>query len=149
MTPKIEPKVSDFIDSLQPIAAEISVNAARNLTLHFGGTRLYVPRAWRSEADVNVIGEEDARKLCALFGPERIDIPRMPFTPQALKRLVDALRLDGRSNAEIARELGLSWRTVTRLSTVTPDYSILTKKRGRVSDSRQVDLEEWLTAHQR
>jgi hypothetical protein len=142
----IQPRVSDFIESLQPIASEVSVEAARDLATHFGGTRLYVPRTWRPELDVNAIGEVAAQKLCIMFGPERIDIPRMPFTAEALKKFVDEMRAQGQSNGAIARELGLSWRTVTRLSTTT---SPLTGKRRRVLDDRQIDIEELISNSRR
>lgn len=145
----ITPRVEDFIDSLQPIAAEISIQAAWNLCKLFGGTRLYVPKVWRQDAEVNAIGEADAIKLCALFGPERIDIPRMGFTTRAQVKFMDAMRRDGHSNAAIAREIGLSWRTVARLAHAPAHSLLLTKKRGRVSDSRQVDLVEWLDAQKR
>ncbi len=137
----IRPRVSDFIESLQPIASEVSVEAARDLATHFGGTRLYVPRTWRPELDVNAIGEAAAQKLCNMFGPERIDIPRMPYTAEALKKFVDGMRAQGQSNGAIARALGLSWRSVTRLSTTT---SLLTGKRRRVPDDRQITIFEMI-----
>lgn len=135
----IQPRVSDFIESLQPIASEVSVEAARDLAAHFGGTRLYVPQNWRADLDINVIGETMAQQLCKLFGPERIEIPLMPFTPEALKRFTDELRVLGRSNGEIARLLGVSYRTVTRMSS---GAAPLTRKRRRAFDDRQIDLEE-------
>jgi hypothetical protein len=137
----ITPRVKDFVDGLQGIADFIGADAARAISTHFGGTKLYVPRNWREDIDINVIGVEEAQKLCRHFGAERIDVPLMPFTAEALRRFVSALRAENRSNAEIARAIGVSWRTVTRMGQNAPP---LTKGRVRVSDERQSDLEAWL-----
>ena len=137
----ISAEVGDFVDSLQPIASEIGVETAVQMAQHFGGSRLYVPATWRETLDLNVVGVDEAQKLCSLFGPERIDIPKMPWTVPALKRFVERMRSAGLSNGEIARSLGVSWRTVTRLATGV----VLTNGRRRATDERQGDLVDWLS----
>lgn len=138
----LSPQVDDFIESLQPIASEIGVGTAIALTTHFGGSRLYVPLKWRETLDLNVLGVEEAQKLCQMFGPERIDIPKMPWTVAALRRFVAQMRSEGGSNGEIARQIGVSWRTVTRLAGAP---SNLTNRRGRATDEQQGDLVDWLS----
>lgn len=142
----IEPRVEDFIDSLQPLAAELGVPATLEIVRRFGGARLYVPRRWREELELNAIGIEAARALCARFGPERIDIPRTPFTAQALVRTLQAMRADGATNGQIAVALGMSWRTVTRLAAGRADGPA--GRRRRV-DERQTDLVDYLATRPR
>ncbi|MCA0425646.1 MAG: hypothetical protein LCH61_20450 [Proteobacteria bacterium] len=137
----IQPRVSDFIESLQPVASEVGVETARELVKYFGGTRLFIPQHWTADLNINVIGETVAKQLCRLFGPERIAIPMTPFKLEAQKRFTDELRESGCSNSEIARALGVSYRTVTRMSSGT---ALLTRKRHRLLDDRQIDLEELL-----
>ncbi len=137
----IEPRVDDFVDELQPIAAEVGINAAWSLSRIFGATRLYIPKKWRDGLDLNLIGADAARLLCERFGPERIDVPRVPFTAPALHRFAAFARKNGASNGRIARELGISHRTVSRLAAGTP---VLTARARRVNDERQVDLIDWL-----
>ncbi|QCI65648.1 hypothetical protein [Phreatobacter stygius] len=132
------PEVEDFTEALQPIAAEVGVDAARALVTHFGGTRLYVPKIWRDSLDLNVIGVDAAKDLCRLFGPEKIDIPKVAYSAASLQRLTLRLRGKGLSNAEIARAVGLSWRTVTRYTHRAP----LPAKRQRATDPRQIDIED-------
>lgn len=137
----IEPRIGDFLDELQPIAAEISVDAAWALSRHFRKTRVYIPKRWHEGLDLNVIGADAARALCELFGPERIDVPEIPFTPAALRRFVVDARKSGVPNGKIGLALGISHRTVTRLAA---GARVLTSRRGRVNDSRQIDLVDWL-----
>lgn len=137
--------VEDFVADLQPIASEIGVQAARDLVSQFGGTRLYVPKHWRPELAFNaVIGESLGQQLCQLFGPERIEMPIVAFTKAGAVRIAQALHTEGRLHNEIARELGMSRRNVTRLLSGAP--APLTRGRKRVRDERQVDLEELLRA---
>lgn len=137
----IEPRVEDFVDELQPIAAEIGVDIAWALARLFGATRVYVPRKWHEGLDFNAIGEDAARLLCERFGPERIDIPRVPFTQAALQRIARTEREAGHSNGRIARQLGLSYRTVSRLAGGRP---ALTRPVRQVNDSRQIDIIDWI-----
>lgn len=138
----IEPRVDDFLDSLQPIASEMSPAIVMDLVAHFAGRRLYVPKQWRADLDLNVLGEENARRLCELFGPERIDIARSPFTRRALQRFAKDLSGEGLRTGEIAHRLGVSYRTIERFAT----GPILTKSRRRRVDERQIDIVDWLSA---
>lgn len=137
----IEPRVEDFLDSLQPIASEMSPDVVMDLVKHFAGRRLYVPGRWREDLDLNVLGIDRARRLCELFGPERIDIARSPFTRRAIQRFAQELAEKGLRSGEIAHTLGLSYRTIERISGAT----ILTKARRRSVDERQIDLVDWLS----
>lgn len=137
---RLDPQVGDFLDGLQPIAAELGPAATLAIVRHYGGARLYVPRRWTEALELNeTLGVDVARALCAGFGPERIDIPRNPFTVAALRGYGERLRREGLSNGQIARALGLSWRTVTRLTGAT---TALPRARRRV-DERQIDIEEF------
>ncbi len=138
----IEPRVGDFLDSLQPIASEMSPAVVLDLVKHFAGRRLYVPGRWREDLDINILGDDCARRLCELFGPERIDIARCPYTRRALQRFAKELAEQGMRSGEIAHSLGVSYRTIERIATST----ILTKARRRPVDERQIDLVDWLTA---
>lgn len=138
---RIDPQIDDLLDGLQPLAAELGVAATLEIVRHFGGTQLYVPQRWTPQSDLNALGDETAQRLCALFGPERIDVPLMPFNLPALSRYVERLRADGLNNARVARSLGLSWRTVTRLAGGAPRPA---KRKGRARDPRQIDIEEMI-----
>lgn len=137
----IEPRVDDFLDSLQPIAEQMDPAVVMDLVTHFAGRRLYVPKQWRADLDLNVLGEERARRLCELFGPDRIDIARSPFTRRALQRFAKDLAGRGMRAGEIAHSLGVSYRTIERIAT----GSILTKARRRPVDERQIDIVDWLS----
>jgi len=137
----IEPRVGDFLDSLQPIASELGPALVVDLVKHFAGSRLYVPARWRDDLKLNAVGEERARRLCEMFGPERIDIPRIPWTPAAIRRFARELADRKLTASEIAREIGISYRTIERALSGTP---VLTGRRRRPTDERQIDLVDWL-----
>ena len=138
---RLDPQVEDLLDGLQPIAAELGVGATLAIVRHYGGARVYVPRRWTPDLDLNTaLGGAAAAALCARFGPERIDIPRNPFSTPALQRFVAELRRDGLPNNRIALVLGLSWRTVTRLTGEAP----APRRARRAPDPRQIDIEELL-----
>lgn len=145
---RLDPQVGDFLDGLQPIAAELGAPATLEIVRFYGGARLYVPRRWTQSLDLNeALGNEAAATLCARFGPERIDIPIQPFTVKALARFVDRLREEeGLTNGQIARTLGVSWRTVTRLTGGERSHAPRLRRRA---DARQVDLVDWLSARRR
>jgi hypothetical protein len=138
----IEPVTDDFIDGLQPIASELGVAFVRELVRHFGGTRVYVPRAWREGLPLNVLGDEQVRKLCTMFGPERIDIPLVPWTGAAIVRFASQLEAAGHNVGEIAREIGVSHRRIQRWR--KSGGVIAGPRRRRAHDERQIDLVDWL-----
>lgn len=137
----IEPTEDDFTEGLQPIAAVLGVETVRDIVRHFGGTRLYIPRNWREGLPLDVLGEERARRLCERFGPERIEIPLVPWTHSAILRFVTAMDRAGRTSGEIARELGVSYKRVQRSRTAT---GLTGPRRRRLVDDRQIDMVDWL-----
>ena len=146
LSPKFAPSLlveaGDFVESMQGIAAEIGPEAARDLALHFGGTRLFIPKNWHVELSINLIGDEKAKRLCALFGPERLDIPMMPYRVDALKRFVALMRDQDMNANEIARSLHMSYRSVQAYAS---GKRALTGRRVKALDVRQADLIDWLT----
>lgn len=138
----INPAVEDFVEGMVPIAAELGVEVARELVRQFGGTRLYVPRAWREQLPLNVVGEEIARQLCERFGPERIDFPLVPWTPDAIVRFVGEMQRTGSTNSDMARELGVSYKRIQRAR--SGQHLPASSRRLRIADQRQIDLVDWL-----
>lgn len=133
--PAIKPAPIDFLDSLQPLAAELGPEAVIELVRHFGGTRLYVPRQFPGEGPLAVLGA-NAEALCGLFGGTRIDVPKEPFRRASYVRWVAALRKEGWTTNEVARALGVGYRFVQEIAAGAP-----VKARGvRARDPRQMDL---------
>jgi hypothetical protein len=132
----MQPRVPDFVDSLQPLASELGVDAVVALVRHFGGTRLYVPQTLRDDSPLMVLGEATALALCRMFGPERLDIPRTPYRREALVRWVTELRAAGETNNGIARKLEVGYRFVQEALQGLPQKPV----RVRAVDARQISL---------
>jgi len=64
-------------DSLQAIADIIGAPAALKVAERWGGTRLYIPDEPGEDHDLSqLIGFEAARAMGAVYGGERIEIPK-------------------------------------------------------------------------
>lgn len=131
--------IDDLAESLQPVAAELGVPAALALVQHFGGMRVAVPVHWREGHDLNAIGEEAAKRLCAAFARDRLEVPLSAWSPAGRQRLIREMEKSGSTRSQIARALGISWRTAT-----DGGKALLTSRPRRGSDVRQTDLEEWI-----
>jgi hypothetical protein len=138
----VELTVDDLADSLAGIAEQINVPVALGMAHHFGGTRLYVSSRWREELPVNVFGPTAAQDLCRMFGGESIDVPKCPWKPAAIMRIARELHARGLPVNDIARLLGLSWRTINKA--LSGQMPIAVQRKRRVDD-RQIDIEHWLT----
>ena len=80
------------------------------LTEAFGGTRLYIPAKVRPKSELALsIGLEAAEKMAARFAPDVLRIPLCRDLRAARYRLM------GRSNASIARLLGMSETGVDKI----------------------------------
>lgn len=98
------------------IAQEVSPEAAERLMRAFGGRAVYVPRLpGPAHAISQAIGTETAREIARILGPGRLEVPQGARAEQAEKaaRVVAMIRAH-RSEAEIARAVGVSVRTVRR-----------------------------------
>lgn len=132
MTPRLE----DLAESLKPIAEHFGVEAAEKVVEHFGGTELWVPKMWREGHPLNVLGVGLAKDLCRVFGGEHLPIPKELVTAETRHRRAVALAAEGKTTAQIARELNLTERHVYKLLASSPQKA----KRGRPVDERQFNL---------
>ncbi len=116
---------------LQEIAEVAGEAAALSIAARQGGRRVYIPAESRLFLDdprdtywlVECVGIEAARKICKHFEVDgrgqRIDIPLhvggtyRQFVRSLAERL-HKLDREGKSSTEIARQLGLTQRTVHR-----------------------------------
>lgn len=133
--------IDDLAESLQSVAAELGVPAALSLVQHFGGMRVAIPVHWREDHDLNAIGEDSAKRLCAAFARDRLEVPLSAWSPAGRQRLIREMELRGSTRSQIARALGISWRTAT-----DGGKALLTSRPRKVSDDRQTDLMDWLSA---
>lgn len=105
--------------ALERIAEGIGMSAALALAEHFGGRRVYVPKAIGEHHPISVaLGREDAEALASWAGGDAIDVPK-----QAAKRAkVLALRAQGTLTVgQIATQTGYSERHVYRLGREADD----------------------------
>src|ERR1041384_8581204 len=90
--------------------------AALQLSVAFGGTRIYVPVMPEAGDEIaQAIGIEAAGKLSAAYGGEQIDVPMGPGKVLRLRARIEALLSQGKSERDIGRELVLSERMVRRI----------------------------------
>lgn len=129
--------IEDLRDTLQPIGAELGLEAAEALAHHFGGQRIYIQPTISEASPLLALGDAAAAALCRLFGGERLDVPLDPYRPEAYRRWVAELGSAGRTVNEIARELGLSYRSVQIMRSGT---GAARSGRQPKRDPRQMDL---------
>ncbi len=99
------------------------------LVEHYGGTRLYVPASGDSTQLAEVMSAKAAIALARRFAGATIRVPL------ARERRARQYRAEGRSNAEIARRLGITETGVDKLFHRMPGKPV---KGSR--DPRQTDL---------
>ncbi|HYE35476.1 Mor transcription activator family protein [Methylocaldum sp.] len=106
----LPPIVQEFVEVAGLEAALALVNA-------YGGTRLWFPS--NPEPDHHLIKTlgEAGYTLCARFALEWLDIPKCERALRAVRdaAIVEALR-EGRTQADVAREYGLTWRQVANIA---------------------------------
>lgn len=112
---------------LQEIADVIGEAGALSIAARHGGTRVYIPSAvrldWKEYWLIDCVGFDLAKKVCQHFEVDgrgqRIDIPLYvggtyrQFV-RSIHERVAKLENEGASSTEIARQTGVSQRTVHR-----------------------------------
>lgn len=101
---------------IEDVGAEIGFTATTTLVLWYGGSSLYVPTVI-DEAHVlaRLIGIPALRRLVAAFGGESVWIPHATKQCDTRARRVARLLAAGRTEREIAEEVGISARRVQQL----------------------------------
>lgn len=108
--------LADFPGALRIVAEGVSIPVALRLAQELGGTRLWMPERPRpGSALVKAMGQDDAERIAALFGPGRVEIPIGPAAQDRgpARVILDMLR-EGLSHTEIARAARVHVRTVER-----------------------------------
>ncbi|MFG1409492.1 hypothetical protein V5G24_00130 [Xanthobacter sp. VTT E-85241] len=136
--------LSAIAKEVKEVAKLCGVPTADALVREFGGTRLWVPKIWRPDHDLNDIGEELARALFEYFGSSELSIPRTLFTARGRRDMIRRLNEAGHRQRDIARMLRCSQRVVRDEIGGRPRP--VAANRRRVVDPRQIDLEEFLSA---
>lgn len=141
-------KFEDLDIPLSAIAREVrevaklcGVPAAAALVRVFGGTRLWVPKTWRPDHDLNEVGEALAQSIFAYFGSSELNVPRTLFTSSGRRHMIQRLSGLGHRQREIARLLHCSQRVVRDEIGGRPRTEA---RAPRPADPRQIDIEAWL-----
>jgi hypothetical protein len=140
----IEIEIDDLNGSdLQTLASRVGVPAVLLFVKHFGGQRIYVPRAMTNnflQSVVPVLGESDAQALIWVFGPSGFDVPRHALSIEGRVRLVRAMRVAGIASNVISAKLGIGWRSISALA---DGRKSLSEPKKRLTDDRQIDLVDY------
>ncbi|CAA0086969.1 Uncharacterised protein [Starkeya nomas] len=134
---------SGMYKTLREVTEYCGMDAATELVRVFGGTRLWIPLRWTPEHALNRIGEKHARRLIDVFGNSSLDVPRRLLTTDGLATVIDQLTAEGYEQSVIARLVGCSQRTVSRLQCAPRPLGKGKHNRGKV-DPRQIDIEDLL-----
>ncbi len=98
------------------LATLIGEDAFVRLAETFGGTRLYVPIAVTADHEIaQAIGLDAARRLVDRLAP---DVVKVPLARELRAR---HYRAEGKSNAQIARKIGITESGVEKLFRRMPD----------------------------
>lgn len=130
--------------SLADVAERCGMETAVALVQHFGGGRVWIPQTWRKDHPLNIIGEDRAKELCSFVGPQILDVPKNLLTPEARYKLILDLGGQGTIQRDIARQLGLTARTIRRDLKQAGLARLKSRRATRLIDHRQIDLEDYL-----
>lgn len=126
---KVAPEPTLFCDnwpedntrSIDEIAEQVGVDAAKKIVKAYGGTRLYIPVTAKPDHPLAIlIGFDNAEKLGLYFCGTRVFIPRRFLSKEYLQINVPKLYNKGWKIRDIALAMDCSEPTV---------YAILRKKR--------------------
>ncbi|MEN8723846.1 MAG: helix-turn-helix domain-containing protein [Alphaproteobacteria bacterium] len=120
---------------LAEIADLTDLGCALSICQAHGGTRLFCPLDPKPHHKLaQLVGLDHAQAIAKSFGGLYIDVPLFSaHKTRELNRSINVLATRGLTRADIARELGVTERTVYRHLADT-------------ADQRQTDLEDWLNA---
>ena len=110
------PSWAGWPDLLQRVAEDCGAGAALTLAASYGGRELYVPRPEAIDETHHMalhLGLATARRIAMVLGSNRIIIPLGPAsTVERRKMLMRKLLMEGKSNGQVAKALGVHRRTV-------------------------------------
>ncbi len=110
------PMWADWPYVLQQVAEACGAGAALRLAATYGGRELYVPRPEAIDEGHHLalhLGLATARQVAKVLGSNRIMVPLGPAsTVERRKLLMRKMRIEGKSNGQVAKALGVHRRTV-------------------------------------
>lgn len=101
---------------IEDMAEIVGEGKAMEIAIRWAGRSLSVPGHINPEHPISLtIGFEAAKKLCAAYGPGRIDMPleRSIIKGVRDKRIYEDAVINGRSHTSLAHEYGISRGHVT------------------------------------
>lgn len=118
MSSKQPISIDDFPGSIRDIAEVLGLKMALKLIIHFGGVELRIPHKLKDESRLMVLGEVDAKNLCAYCPQETILVPvNLPISASASNiALIRQFETLGFKRWEMGRLLGLTQRHVRRIA---------------------------------
>ena len=114
--------------TLYDLENTLGKEAARLLTIYFGGIELYIPTDFKPGHEITkVIGQTPANILAAAYGGRHVTFPNGKNEPKK-PQIIDMLEA-GVDKKEIARELEVTERYVQHVAkeaSILPQFSQLT-----------------------
>lgn len=111
---------------IEDVGGEIGYTATTTLVTWFGGSGLYVPTIVdETHLLARLIGLPAFRRLVAAFPSESIRIPKPVNQADDRARRVARMLIAGRTEREIAEEIGISVRRVEQIRKRLVDEGIL------------------------
>jgi Mor family transcriptional regulator len=119
MTPKLQQLPFDELpDSLLDMADHINKEAIMLLVVHYGGTRLHVPKKLPDNHKLTaLIGQDAAKELVYIFGGSYIEIPNARHFQRAIRNreIVRRKREEGLSHRDLARAFDMTERNIRNI----------------------------------
>ncbi|ASE39364.1 helix-turn-helix domain-containing protein [Brevundimonas vesicularis] len=111
-----DPTWSDWPELLQRVAECCGAGVALRLARTYGGREIYIPTPESIDEGHHLavsLGLASARQIADTLSAGKITIPMGPTaTRERRAEAIRRMRLEGRSNPQIARALGIHLRTV-------------------------------------
>ncbi|KAA6405767.1 hypothetical protein [Candidatus Tokpelaia sp.] len=128
--------------TMREVAEICGIYTAKQLVYYWPGCRIYVPRKIADDSDFNVIGRDNAQKLCAAFGGATLEVPRNMFSLEGLDYMVHELQALHYSQRDIALALTISQRQVRKIK----NGSCRPRRAGRRRQALpgQIEIEDYL-----
>lgn len=108
---------------LQELVDLIGCHGAYQLTYHYGGQMKYIAKSPDRSAIRSILPGDKLRLLCARYGGETLEIPKVDHFCKQIRNLLIIRELArGKSRAQVAREFNLGVRQVGNIKKEYQQY---------------------------